>query len=480
MMRKTIILLLTMVAAMAQAQLLPYPVDTVNGTAVYRYPVEKSIGLYRISVNFGVTQEEIIRWNPQLSSRGLRYDETILIPVKQKAVPQAVTQATPVVEQPQPVQAPVKQEEPVKVEVQAITSLPQVVEEPAAPLVEAVPMEVVEKPATQWSVASDSSVLRLALLLPLQASAAKRDATMDRFYDFYAGALLAVNDAQKRGRHLEIFTYDIAKNDNVQRELMRTGKLRGMDAIIGSTYSNQVTAAAEWAMQDSVLTVIPFSSSIPDIDSNPYLLQFNPSSDMEAAVMADYLAQRGDSVNCVLIKAQENEIPKSVRYLRQALLAAQVPCTYTTIHDILKDSASYAFKDSVENIIVFNTENYSNLITIMPHLFPLVVSKHVTLYSRYSWQNEKILTNQIYTSVFAPSVAVDSAYTEAFDTYFHHSLSSSLPRYDLLGYDLTNHVIEMLASEIVSTYQGLQSTIRFERDAAEGGFKNKNIQVIRK
>ena len=40
----------------AQA-ILPYPLDTVDGQVYYRYTVERSIGLYRISKNFGVSQE---------------------------------------------------------------------------------------------------------------------------------------------------------------------------------------------------------------------------------------------------------------------------------------------------------------------------------------------------------------------------------------------------------------------------------------
>ena len=64
------------------AELLPYPTDTINGQAVYRYRVPRSIGLYRVSVTFGVSQEEIIKWNPQLRERGLHYDETILVPVR--------------------------------------------------------------------------------------------------------------------------------------------------------------------------------------------------------------------------------------------------------------------------------------------------------------------------------------------------------------------------------------------------------------
>jgi hypothetical protein len=71
-----VVLLLAVMSVQAQ-ELLNYPLDTVNGEEVYRYQVEKSIGLYRIGVNFNVSQAEIVRCNPQLRERGLHYGETL-------------------------------------------------------------------------------------------------------------------------------------------------------------------------------------------------------------------------------------------------------------------------------------------------------------------------------------------------------------------------------------------------------------------
>ena len=76
---------LLFVQAKAQ-ELLNYPLDTVNGEEVYRYQVEKSIGLYRVGVNFNVSQSEIVRLNPQLRERGLHFGETLLIPTKRPVV----------------------------------------------------------------------------------------------------------------------------------------------------------------------------------------------------------------------------------------------------------------------------------------------------------------------------------------------------------------------------------------------------------
>ena len=67
----------------AENPLLPYPTDTIDGRIYYRYTVERSIGLYRISVNFGVSQEEILKTNPHLQHQGLRFGEEILIPTQQ-------------------------------------------------------------------------------------------------------------------------------------------------------------------------------------------------------------------------------------------------------------------------------------------------------------------------------------------------------------------------------------------------------------
>ena len=61
-----------------------YPIEVVNGKKVYRYAVKQAEGLWRISKNFGVTQEEIIALNPELKTTGLRYGQEIFIPVNEQ------------------------------------------------------------------------------------------------------------------------------------------------------------------------------------------------------------------------------------------------------------------------------------------------------------------------------------------------------------------------------------------------------------
>lgn len=460
----------------AQAQLLDYPIDTINGTAVYRYRVEKSIGLWRISRNFEISQEEIIKWNPFLRERGLRYDETLLIPVKQRAIPQEVQAVQPVLE-PQP--APVE-EEPVFVPVVEPVILE---DEPAAPEQEQIIVDTLEP---------DTSLVRIGILLPIQAEVIKRDRFMDRFYDFYTGALIALYEAQQRGQRYELFTYDIGKSDIRLQQLIDSTALDNLDAIIGPVYNSQVQLVTQWAQTHKPYILIPFSSSVPNINRTPTLLQFNPSAQSEASVMAEYLASRGDSVRCLFIKADEDDIPQSVKWMQQAIRQRRVPVAYTTVHQILADSLVYDLADSVENIILFNTERFSNLKAVMPYMLDAIrQGKQLTLLSRYAWQNETIILPQLYVSnMTAHPEWQETAYAAAWNHYFHHSRADELPYYDLLGYDITRHLLSVLPylrhadasiadSILAREYQGIQSAIRYLRTDSLGGYENQNLHIIR-
>jgi hypothetical protein len=182
----------------------------------------------------------------------------------------------------------------------------------------------------------------------------------------------------------------------------------------------------------------------------------------------------------------------SVRDLRNALRFYRVPSDTTTIRAILNDSLATVLSPTAENILVFNTERYSNLHVLMPHLVPLTEKYRLTLLSHYAWQKEKVALPQLYPTTFIQETAVqDSAYLETYRRYFAHLPQTKNPRYDLLGYDLTRYMLLVLPQlkenaeadrigEILALpYLGLQSDLRFERVNATGGYRNRALQILR-
>lgn len=432
---------LTIVCGLAAAQLPSRcVVDSLDGKAMYRYKVEKSIGLWRIGQMFSVSQEEIIALNPQLRERGLHMDEELWIPIR-------VTEKATVAEEMPTVET--------KVNTTAAAE--------DAPVVQEVPVV-------------DSTAIRLALLLPLQVKAVQRDRNMERFFDFYEGALLAVKDIETAGQALEVYVYDVDKTDIRIEQLIGSGELDSMHAIIGPAYPMQVRRMAAYCKQTGIKTLIPFSDQVPEIETTPELIQFNVSNERKAEVMADYLESRGSDVHCVLVQARDADIPSSIVALRHEIMRRGIDYTQVSIRQILSDSLGSALRDSVENILIFNTEKYGNLQMLMPHVLNAKSGKRVTLMGQYSWQKENILLPQVYVSVFGTSDERDTAHYEAmFEQYFATKRSSDTPRYDLLGYDIVRTMVALLRGE---EYKGLQSDIVLERAGEEGGYQNAQVRVV--
>lgn len=433
------------------------PRDTVDGQVFARYKVEKSIGLWRISQNFGVLQEAIINANPQLRERGLHVDEILRIPLGAAIA--------------QPKDSTLKETSNAAVkEVETVAS----VETPAA---DTVPSQTDTTVVATEVPEEDNDRLRIALLLPLQASATQRDAVMDRFLDFYEGAMLAINDVQKSGTKMEVFVYDIEKSTAKLNQLIADSVLNKMHAIIGPAYPAQVAEIAPYSRQARVMTLVPFVDQVPGIESNPYLMQFNATEQQKAQSVAAYLEEHKKEVNCVLLEGKDADIPQGIRLLRKEIIARDIPHTWTNVHSILVDSLGTALVDSLENILIFNTEKYGNLQVLMPRVQNAKGGRSLTLYSHFAWQKERILLPQIYASVFSTDLTTDlSGYQEAYDRYFGHKHSSSNPRYDLLGYDLTRSMIAFLQGK---EFYGLQSDVRFVRLGEEGGYVNENVKVIK-
>ena len=486
--------------------LLPYPTDTIKGQVYYRYTVPKGIGIYRIAVNFGVTQEDILQANPQLLTQGMRYDDIILIPAKitiasqfseettiqSEEIPSDTTQALAITDTKHPktkrnrnvIKRPklgIKDRKTINIDTiptHRDTIFQHTFSEETTTITDSIIVD------------STENVIRLAMMLPLQTQALKRDKNIDRFVDFYAGALLAINEVQKEGQKIELYTYDVDKDATVTHLLMQDSTWPSVDAIIGPAYPQQVSAATQYAKRDSTWILIPFTSNLLDIEDNPYILKFNPSSQTSAKALGEYIATLGDQVNCVLIEAKESEtIPTSIGQIHKALKDHKIPSTYATLRQIYTDSIDSVFVAEKENIIIFNTENYNNIQSLIPHLEKASEQFDITLYSQFSWGGKNIPIPQIYTSAFDEILAIPEHYNIEYMKYFGHELSSTHPRYDLLGYDLTLQLLHILQQDIEtdssslpieSMWMGTQTNILYKKISPTGGFENQTIHIIRK
>ena len=436
------------VQAKAQ-EVLNYPLDTINGEEVYRYQVERGIGLYRIGVNFDVPQSDIIRLNPQLRERGLHYGEVILLPTKRPVV----KKVTPVVP-----------ETPIVPEVPVVPSSP----------IDTIKVDslAVDSAATDTLMPDTRRVVELAILLPFESRQTKRSTNAERMMEFYQGALLAIHDLQNDSTLYRLRVYDSERSERRVAALCDSTELDSVRAVLGLVYPIQIERMAAWCAMHKVPLLLPFSDDL-ELEYHPYVLQFNSTDEQEADSLCTWIQTR--NANCVVVEVRDEDLSASVRTLRKRMRAHGIWYSALGLHDLLADSAAYALDPEKENIILLHSDRYQLVRMAIPHIAKLEEDGYrIRLISQFSWTKENLSVPTVYTSLFSSEANLE-AYDAQWKTYFSDEHVSETPRYDLLGYDLMQALVAWLNGERQHT--GLQSSIRWKR-VRHGGYQNACVQVV--
>ena len=439
--------------AIQSQELLDYPLDTINGEEVYKYPVEKSIGLYRIGVNFNVPQSEIVRLNPQLRERGLHYGETLLLPTG-RPVLQRVPQIT-AVPQPEIIRDTVVIRDTIVIAADSVAPVDSV-------------------PAADTAAVPQRRVMELALMLPFESQQTKRSTNAERMMEFYQGVLLALRDMQNDSTLYRLRVYDTERSERRVQALCDSSDLDQVQAILGLVYPIQIERMATWCDLHKVPLLLPFSDDI-DLAAHPQVMQFNSTDTQEADSLCAWITNRTDSLHCVVLEVRDAEITSAVRTLRKQLRTHNIPYTGLPLHDLMNDSAAYALDSARENLIVLHSDRYQHVRILLPQIAKLQAAGYkVRIVSQYSWQKENIDIPQVYTSVFTNSENRE-VYNAVWSTTYINEHISDTPRYDLLGYDLIRALVARLNG--ADEYHGLQSAIRWAQ-IGEGGYQNAQVQVV--
>lgn len=446
---------LFVVGAKAQ-ELLDYPLDTINGEEVYRYEVERSIGLYRVGMKFNVAQAELVRMNPQLRERGLHYGEILLIPTgrkveKQKSKVESQETVAPVVRD---------------------TVIPEV-RDTVIPTVATIDSIVAAfRDSLRSADTLPRTVVELALMLPFESQQTKRGANAERMMEFYQGALLALHDLRNDSTLYRLRVYDTERSERRVNALCDSTELDSVRGILGLVYPIQIERMAAWCEAHQVPLLLPFSDDA-ELAEYHQLLQFNTNDQQETDSLCRWIASR--DVHCAAVEV--SDLSDFTRTMRKQLREHQIPYSALSLRDLMNDSAAYALDSAKENIILLHSDRYQHIRMLLPHLQKLQQDGfRIRIISQYNWQKEEISLPQVFTSVFTAE-GDREAYDANWSQYYTGGHTSEIPRYDLLGYDLMRALVGWLKGETESS--GLQSNIRWQQ-IADGGYQNAAVKVMEK
>jgi len=348
----------------------------------------------------------------------------------------------------------------------------------------------VQKPINSKFV--ESKIIRIGFLLPFMLDQAA-DPKFDRFINFYSGALLAIEQAKQKGVSFEIYTFDTENSEEKLTEALANPELKSLDLLIGPAFTNQVPLVSSFAKENKINTLIPFTGKVPDIDNNPYLFQFNPGSDTELSYLMDLLSGKYKNMHVVFAQIQgvssSDEGKLRAEALRKELTKERK--TFSTIE--LSGSTNAGFtsvlKKGQKNLVIFNTDKYATVSQYTSSLNSISANFDITVLEQYSWRNQtEKMPKSIYLSPFTENLNYElvNNFNQKFDQFYGKDLSNDSPRYDILGYDLTNYFVTLIQKSgskfgkkisSTSSITGIQSQPLFERSSGNSGFINQRVYL---
>lgn len=200
------------------------------------------------------------------------------------------------------------------------------------------------------------------------------------FLEMYQGILLAADTLRTLGLNINISAFDI-KSDTIEiTRLINSGKLAGMDLIIGPVYSHNLLIVAEYAKYLGIPVVSPvtlMNNSV--LLNNPTLFMANSSLEVAQMALAKRISENYDN-NLVFIHADTIRADSDVRRFKDMIfkeLSYKLPYEEIKFKEFLFYSRSMFGNDSINRLSHALSESTKNIIIIASEDTP-VISESLT------------------------------------------------------------------------------------------------------
>lgn len=422
------------------------------------YQVERRETMYSLTRKFNISNDELLRLNPELRN-GVRAGMKIRIPIpNQKATEPAV------VVQPQ-------QER----DVNALLSQPR----------QSMPIDRIQ----------------VALLLPFTGNG------QARLIEYYEGLLMAVDSMRNMGLPIELSVFDTGTGVQQLNQILRKKELLEANLIIGGIQNDQIKMIADFALEHDITHVIPFTPQNDDVLSNANVFQVNiPQSYLYARA-----AQAGGDLfsrdNIIILTVDDTEEYDKTEFVNT--FKAELQSRSITYKELKYSSETFLLDietvlDSTRRNVVLPTSasltTVNNIKTPLRMLSTVKTEERdftyfITLFGYPDWQiytrecleDFYALNTYIYASFYANNLSreVQNFYT-LYKNWYSKDLINTFPKYGIVGFDTGMFFFSAMRRYGLNfenylddiDYKSVQTGFHFERVNNWGGFINTNLYIV--
>ena len=325
---------------------------------------------------------------------------------------------------------------------------------------------------------------------------------------YYAGMRLALEDLERAGERAQVFVYDTQGDAGKSQRLVQEPKVRESHVLFAPYLADNVRAVTTPAKAINLPVVVPYSAASKLGEPYARLVQLNPGLLRHLDGMAEYLSERYEPEQVVLVGLPTGEQNQEIAYLQRrhqelspkqaAWRTWQLSTSDVGLQDLEWEDK---FVEGKQTVFVFPA--YRNPKIVLSFMSQLQVGRGVndaTVFGMPQWAE----FNQLDASVMEDlGVLITAGFhvsdrnpdVRAFEDRFVDRYGAIPPLSAYLGYDAMSYVLPLAnqygrawTENLPTQYSGMASKYRiraqFEADATDAEadpvqLENTAIQVLK-
>lgn len=367
-------------------------------------------------------------------------------------------------------------------------------------------------PGAYYSPENLKTIYKVALLLPfnlndatdaIEAPETKNTSEFENFnyFQFYAGFMLAADSLEKDGLQARIQVLDGDKlNDTLTiKQTLRKPGMDKMDLIVGPVYANSFTVAARFARKNEIGIINPLSRRENIVDGNPFVFKTQVSNAGIAIKLSSFIINKYPNANIIAVRNDNKEQKALINDFTSRIKTSLASHSFRgNLQEVTYSTGMMAglakkLKPHVKNIIIFFSNNNTNVPNFVSLLNPLSKSNDIILMGMDGWEElgleTEFLVNLNYHQLTSSYIDYESEAVQHFIALFRNKYGAAplASKYAFLGYDIGWYFLTSLmwygdAYTTCLPYckgAGLQYNFNFGNPEPGNGFQNRDITIVK-
>ncbi|MCC8145587.1 MAG: LysM peptidoglycan-binding domain-containing protein [Bacteroidales bacterium] len=346
----------------------------------------------------------------------------------------------------------------------------------------------------------DIKTIKVALLLPLnlKEGTSASNAAGNRMVEYYEGVLLALEDLKKKGISVNLQIHDTGSKTNLIPSILNKPSMQNLNLIIGGLSDEQIKLISNFAYENNIPYVIPFTSTSDEPLTKYHVYQVNtPQPYLYSKASAAFCNKYKDSNIVFYIPADRRNKIDFIQTVQKDLRSRNI--SYKEINAANPAAEIENVIDPTKNNVFIPSDDSNeilmNLIAPLKAIRETNPSTSISLFGHPSWQvlstehsGDFFTLDATFYSVFYanPTSPAVRSFHNRYISWYSRELINIFPKYGMLGYDTSMFFIQLLDKFGTSydvnvnklNYKGIQTDFQFERVNNWGGFINANLYLV--